>query len=671
MTRAADFLGPDGALAEALPGFEHRPGQVEMAGRVEATLNEGGSLMVEAGTGIGKSFAYLIPALLCGERVVVSTATRNLQDQLFEKDLPELQRILGSRVRAARLKGRENYLCRLEWEKFQEAPDLPLNRDRKNDIRRIAKWAERTKTGDRDEIRGIRGPLEFWRGISTISENCIGRRCPHYDGCHLMTLRQQARESQILIVNHHLLIADLKVRQKDFGEVLPEYEHLIVDEAHRLEDAATHGFSSTLSSAAVDRLGTDLTRFLKRAAPQQAAPRSLKQLRRVYRDLFEIFAPAPEDWQRHLDPAVVTDAADAFQKAALTQIEALAAHVSDVREALKKDPPADDGDAETGAERFLKRIEDLGAELRALLAVRPDYVHWSAFPRRTEGPARRRSEPAKRAEPDRPTFFVTAAPVHPGEELREDLFRPLKACVLTSATLATDGGFDYAAGALGVTTDAGAIVESPFSYDDQMRLYLASDLPTPNLREFCGAAARRILELVAASRGRALVLFTSWGNLNEVGRMLDDACPFPVLRQQRGGGNAALVETFRKTPNAVLLGVRSLWEGVDIPGEALTLLVIDKLPFPVPSDPLHKAREKRTDEATGSGFANYSVPQTALALKQGLGRLIRTQRDVGLAAVLDSRLAKKRYGSRLLDSLPSYPRITRLDEATAFLRSLP
>ena len=668
MSRAADFLGPHGALSESLPGFEHRAGQVEMAARVEEALNGDGALMVEAGTGIGKSFAYLIPALLCGERVVISTATRNLQDQLFEKDLPQLQGILGSRVPAARMKGRENYLCRLEWQKFQAGPDLPVDRRRSADLRKIANWAEKTKTGDRDEIRGLRGPLDFWRGISTISENCIGRRCSHYEQCHLTTLRRQAHGSQILIVNHHLLIADLIVRQTDFGEVLPEYDHLIVDEAHRLEDAATHGFSSTLSSAAAERLTSDLTRFLRRASPDQASPPAMRKLKRSYGELFETLAPDQEDRPRLFDPSSLPDTAKEHEEAASLQLEALERHLQKVRDALRESPLPDGTDGEAGAERFLKRINELRVDLGSLLAPRPDYVHWSVFRRETGSQEMGKPKNPRRASP---ACFASAAPVHPGGELRQGLFGSLKSCVLTSATLALDGGFDYAADALGVTETAGTIVPSPFCFEDQARLYVPRDLVDPRQPGFPEAVAERVLDLIAASRGRALILFTSWANLDRVGRTLEYACPFPVMRQQRGGGHAALVDTFRKTPNAVLLGVRAFWEGVDIPGEALTLLVIDKLPFPVPSDPLHRARAERAEEATGDGFTNYSVPQAALTLKQGLGRLIRTQQDVGLAAVLDSRLVNKSYGRRLLRSLPPFPLITGLDEATAFLESLP
>jgi ATP-dependent DNA helicase DinG len=668
MSRAADFLGPDGVLSESLPGFEHRAGQVEMAARVEETLTGDGALMIEAGTGIGKSFAYLIPALLCGERVVISTATKNLQDQLFEKDLPQLQRILGSRVPVARMKGRENYLCRLEWQKFQTERDLKLDHRRSADLRRIAAWAEKTRTGDRDEIRGLKGPTEYWRGISTVSENCIGRRCPHHEECHLTTLRKRAHASQVLIVNHHLLIADLIVRQTDFGEVLPEYDHLIVDEAHRLEDAATHGFSSTLSGAAADRLATDLTRFGKRSAPDLGSLPEIPRLKRAYRRLFDVLAPERDDRPQLFHPESLPVETKEYEEAVSVQLQAIEGHLLKVREALRESPPPDGSDGETGAERLLKRVTEFRVELRSLLTPRPDYVHWSVFRRE---PARGENGKGSAAARGARTCFASAAPVYPGGELRQGLFASLKSCVLTSATLALDGGFDYAAEALGVTQTAGSVVASPFRFEEQARLYVPRDLVDPRDPRFQEAVAERILHLVGASRGRALVLFTSWANLERVGRVLGDACPFPVLRQQRGGGHAALLDSFRKTPNAVLLGVRSFWEGVDVPGNALTLLVIDKLPFPVPSEPLHRARADRAEEATGDGFSNYSVPQAALTLKQGLGRLIRTQHDVGLAAVLDTRLVRMGYGRRLLRSLPPFPVITELDEATAFLKSLP
>lgn len=662
---SAEFLGEGGALARALDGFEHRRGQVEMAERVEATLGGGGALMVEAGTGIGKSFAYLIPALLCGKRVVVSTATRNLQDQLFEKDLPQLQRILGSRVPTARMKGRENYLCRRRWAEFRASPDLGM-RSRKQDLARIARWAEKTATGDRDEIGGLTGGLDYWRGISAVSENCTGQQCADYDDCHLMTLRQQARKSRIVVVNHHLLVADLMVRQRfDFGVVLPEYDLLIVDEAHRLEGAATQSLSTTVSSSAAERLATDLGRFCRRV--EAKAPPAASRLKRPFGSLFEALAPFSEGLREHriLEPEKLSDSVRRDAGAAEEELRALDEEYSAVLDRLRERASADGRSAEElphGAENLRRRIAELLIDLHSVLDPCENTVFWSAW--RQDG---ERGGERKR------TVLLNASPIHTGERLGGELFEPLDACVLTSATLSVAGGFDFAADALGVRPDGDARYPSPFDFAEQSRLFVPEGAAFDPKRNpgWPEAVSAMILDLVRASRGRALLLFTSWTNLNAVGERLDAASPYPVLRQEARGGHAALLDRFRNTPGAVLLGVQSFWEGVDVPGEALTLLVIDKLPFPPPADPLHRARASRAEEVSGSGFAGYHLPMTALALKQGLGRLIRSRRDVGLAAVLDSRLAMSRYGAAIVESLPPYHLVHDPAEAVRFLESLP
>lgn len=680
--RAADFLTPGGALARALGGFEHRAGQVEMAERVEAVLRDGGSLMVEAGTGIGKSFAYLVPALLCGERVVISTATRNLQDQLFEKDLPQLQEAIGSRVPATRIKGRENYLCRRRWEEFRAAPDLGMRTPRAADLRRLGKWAAKTESGDRDELRGISGPLDYWRGISTVAENCTGRRCALYDDCHLTTLRQRARKSRILIVNHHLLVADLVVRQNDYGEVLPDYEHLIVDEAHRLEGAATQSFSTTVSSQAAEHLSTDLGRFCRRL---EAKAPSTARLKRRFRALFE--GLEPEDSRsgeaRIFDPGALPAAVRGQAEGAAEELESLDLEFHRVLDRIEERAAArggEEGDAPTGqgAEQLRQRIAELRTDLRAVLEPRENTVFWSVWRKdaeRGEGPRGDRERGAGESGGGKKrTLLVTASPIHAGESLGGGLFGPLKACVLTSATLAVEGGFDYAADALGFRPGSESVLPSPFDYPGQTRLFVPDDPALearPGNPGWIDRASDLILRLIRASRGRALLLFTSWRNLEAAALRLDAASPYPVLRQERRGANAALLDRFRHTPGAVLLGVRSFWEGVDVPGAALTLLVVDKLPFPALGDPLHRARRERAEEVAGSGFGGYDLPVTALALKQGLGRLIRTRTDLGLAAVLDSRLARKQYGRTILESLPDYPVTTDAAEAERFLEAAP
>lgn len=676
MSGAADLLGPGGPLARGLPGFEVREGQVAMAARVEEVLEEGGSLFVEAGTGIGKSFAYLIPALLSSERIVISTATRALQDQLFERDLPALRRLLDRRVRAVRVKGRENYLCRLEWSRFGDGALPFANPVRSADLRRVAAWAETTKTGDRDEIRGLQGPLDFWRGVSTVAENCIGRVCPEYDECHLTTLRRAIRGSRILIVNHHLLVADRLVRQNGYGEILGDYDRLIVDEAHRLEAAATQSLSSTLTSGGADRLVTDLKRFLKASAPEAAPPPAVSRLPRHWKALFAGLPQGEPGEAQAFDPEALPEAALEAKEAVASDLAGLEAACEELAEKARGAAAAngDPRDPKADAERLVVKVQDLSRDLAEVCEPRPESVHWTRVAAREDAGAALRGRRRARAGASgagSPAVYATVAPVHPGGALPELLFDAVESCVLTSATLAVDGGFQHTVRELGVSGAAEAAILSPFAYEEQAGLFVPPDMPAPSAPGFADAVAERVLPLLEASRGRALLLFTSWGNLERVFRRLEHRCRFPLLRQQRGAGNQRQLDDFRRRPNAVLLGVRAFWEGVDLPGAGLTLLVIDKLPFPVPTDPLQRARQDRSDEETGNGFANYSVPLTALALKQGVGRLIRSRSDRGLVAVFDSRLVTRGYGRRILDSLPPFRRIADTVEAVRFLEQLP
>ncbi len=646
MDRASDFLRPGGALSERTPGFEHREGQTGMADLVEDILETGGALMVEAGTGIGKSYAYLLPVLLreSKERVVISTATKNLQDQLFEKDLPALQRALGSRVPAARIKGRGNYLCKRAWQEFEPSP--ALLEDRKRDVEAFARWAARTKTGDRDELggKGLAAQDVFGR-LAASSENCIGRDCDLYDDCHLTRVREEAEAARIVIVNHHLLIADRVVRdrQNDYGSVLPDYGVVIVDEAHRLETAATSSLSVELTSATAERLATEVRSFLRQA--KAPVPGELKAFQDAWRSFFDRLKPKDGE-PRILDPRRL-------------EPKTCLGFLGDVQKAVRKQEQAEESAVAEAAERVSMRIGDVAAALEAICETRENRVVWSAFWR-------------DRNDDRKPVLGLRSAPVHPGGELRGLLFSDLRAAVLTSATLAVEGDFSFAAGQLGVDQPTTKVFGSPFDYRNHARLYVARDMPDPRQSGFAEAAAETISRLVAASRGRALVLCTSWRNLEAVGDRLEARCSWPLLRQRPGEGHGGLLKQFRRTPGAVLLGVRAFWEGVDLPGAALSLLVIDRLPFTPPSDPLHRARAERAERETGrSGFFSHSVPEAALTLKQGLGRLIRSGTDQGLAAVLDPRLVTMRYGEALRKSLPDFTLTTDREKAVAFLESLP
>ena len=369
---SASFLGRGGPLAAALPGFEQRDGQIEMADGVEATLRSGGGFIVEAGTGIGKSFAYLIPALLAGRRVVISTATRNLQDQLFERDLPALQKTLGSEVPVERVKGRENYICKLRWAQFRESGEIGVSRARAADLKRVGAWEQKTATGDRDELRGIRGSLEFWRGISTVAENCIGSRCEFHGECHLMTLRKRAEEARILIVNHHRLVADLRVRENDFGWVLPDYDALIVDEAHRLEDVATQAYAASVSSAAAERLTADVARFL--ASHQLSPPGAAAGVKRLSKALFARLAPPPGDEApRTLGALDFASEATRDRDALIERLGAFEDEFNALVEGLARDSDASSGGGAPRSEPLSKRIRELRDDLEAI-APRPGVV---------------------------------------------------------------------------------------------------------------------------------------------------------------------------------------------------------------------------------------------------------------------------------------------------------
>ncbi len=633
--RASDFFRPGGALSQT-PGYECRAGQARMADEVQDALENGGNLMVEAGTGIGKSWAYLLPALLGSGRVVVSTATKALQDQLFDKDLPFVQRILGIDVPVARLKGRRNYLCRRLWADYEAPPTLRA--ERRRDLKRFGKWASATETGDRDEIAAEIGEFDFFGALAAAPENCSGKECKLFEDCFLTKARARAEDARILVVNHALLVADLAVG----GFVLPDYDTVVVDEAHRLEGAATSSFRLEITSSAAETLARSVKSFLNEAGKRP--PAHLDRFVQSYRRLFDAIEPDDGDGKRVLE-------AKRLDSAVVRSRDACLAHLDDVNRIVAED------DRE-GLAGVAHEIGELSDALGNILAPRENRVVWCAFHRQQPGKERKR------------VSSLHSAPVHPGAELKEWLFSEMRAAVLTSATLAVDGEFGYAADQLGVESPATAIHPSPFDYGTNARLYVAPKMPNPNEANFGDAAARTVARLVAASRGRALVLFTSWKSLNQVAAILPRLVSQTVIRQRWGSGAAGLLDQFRTTPNAVLLGTRSFWEGVDVRGDALSLLVIDRLPFSVPDDPLQKARVDRVEAESGNGFMNYSVPEAALSLKQGLGRLIRSGTDRGLAAVLDSRLVTARYGKRIVGSLPDYPLITDEAEAVAFLKTL-
>jgi ATP-dependent DNA helicase DinG len=642
---AVDAFAADGPLARTLDGYEPREGQVEMAEAVASVLKQRGVLLAEAGTGTGKTLAYLVPAILSRQRVLVSTGTKNLQEQIFFKDLPVLEQALGVRFTATCMKGRGNYLCLHRFDAFRDSPAI-RSYDETASLRIIERWVEDTETGDRAEIDDLPEDLPFWNDIAATTENCIGAECPRYNDCFVVRMRQRAAESDVVIVNHHLLCADAAVRKSTFGEVIPRCANAIVDEAHQLEDVATQYFGLAVSNYRIEDLVRDAERALgaklvadgeRRASLGHDAQRLREEARRLFGTLqslrFERANSVAAESRIRVTAAVLARASE-DGAATIAALEALEADI-----ALAKDVPED-------VVALGRRAAEIKDDLRFLLSARdPAYV----FFLETRGRG----------------TFLRASPIDVSATIRELLLDRMDATVLTSATLTVDGSFDYVKGRLGITKATELKLESEFDYRRQSILYLPRRLPDPRQPAFAAAAAREIVSILKLTAGRAFVLFTSYANLKEVHRLAASELEYPILVQGTAP-RSALLRDFRATPHAVLLATSSFWQGVDVVGDALSCVIIDKLPFASPGDPITSARVEAITARGGSAFGEYQVPLAILALKQGLGRLLRHRQDRGVLAVLDPRLKTMAYGRRFLASLPPSPVTQEIEDIARF-----
>jgi ATP-dependent DNA helicase DinG len=628
----APFFGDNGLLARALPGYEERPSQGQLSDAVGRTLRDGGLLLAEAGTGTGKTLAYLLPAVDLGRRVVVSTGTKNLQEQLINKDIPLLSRALGRDLRVAVMKGRGNYLCLLRYRSFGQAgsfrrlDEIPL-------FRALEAWAPGTETGDRAEIADLPDSVDFWREISAASENCIGQSCPDFDACWVTQMRQRALEADLVVVNHHLLCADLAVKDGSYGQVIPPYDAVILDEAHLLEDVATQYFGVQVSSHRIEDLGRDVERELKSAQMDAREVRAeVEAVRHRSERFFKLLAHAPGG--RRLASGWMTSGILEESKALLLRLVGLKTAILAV---------PDRPEALTG---LASRAQALRDDVAFVLEAEDDR-HVYFVETRGRG------------------VFLKATPIDVSERLQELLFSEVRAAVLTSATLAVDGGFDYLKARLGIDATEELLLASPFDFTEQAILYVPRRMPEPQSPSFVLRAAEEVVRLLKTSRGRAFVLFTSYSNMNAVAEQIAGQVDYPLLIQGEAPKHQ-LLETFRTTPGAVLLATSSFWQGVDVVGDQLSCVIIDKLPFASPGDPVVSARIDRLHSQGGNPFAEYQVPVAVLTLKQGLGRLIRSAQDRGILAVLDSRLVEKSYGRRFLASLPPARLVHDLDEVGKF-----
>ena len=660
----AHVFSEAGALARAVDGFEPRVGQRAMAGAVSRVLEDGGTLLAEAGTGTGKTLAYLIPAILSRQRVLVSTGTKNLQEQIFFKDLPALRAALGIPFTSTLMKGRSNYLCRHRYELYRDGVEgntshagrLIDTSDRVL-LPVIDAWVATTETGDRAELRDLPEDVPIWKEIAADAETCLGTKCPRYGDCFVTLMRQRAAEADVVIVNHHLLCADAAVRRSEYGEVIPSCPTLVVDEAHQLEDVATQYFGVTFSSFRVDDLVRDAARESAVAGADQTADlaRAIARVADRARTFFNGLSMSRasehgESRARYNAESLVEHFEDGMMLAgALEGLEATAALAQKPTGGDgNRDAPAAAADGREALAAIQRRAGELRTDLRFLMrAGDEDFVYFVE----TRGRG----------------VFLRALPVDVSRIVVDALFGRMRTTILTSATLAVDGSFEYIKARLGIRDASELRVSSEFDYTRQALLYLPRRMPPPRAPTFGESAAREVIELLKRSRGRAFVLFTSYATLRTVQQFVEMTLPFPILVQGTAP-RSTLIEQFRSTPHAVLLATSSFWQGVDVAGDALSCVIVDKLPFASPTDPVTAARIEAINARGGDAFSEYQVPLAILALQQGLGRLIRHRTDRGVLAVLDPRLRTMGYGRRFLSSLPPAPLTHDLEAVARFFR---
>jgi ATP-dependent DNA helicase DinG len=620
-----DFFGPGGLLEQRLGDYEFRPSQIRMAQAVHGALEEQNHLIVEAGTGTGKTLAYLVPALIHGRRIVVSTGTKTLQDQIFYKDVPLLEKVMARPIRAAYLKGRNNYLCRLKLEDHlaeglftpQEMPAF----------KQIVSWAQETETGDRAELGNIGEDSELWSQIDARRDKCLGSKCKDFDRCFLTLMRQRAMESDIVVVNHHLFFADLAIRRQDIPAVLPDYSAVIFDEAHELEDIATDYFGFHVSNYRIHEFVHDVRRLFELS--DLLPGREIDRVGRASDQFFNSFA-------------LLREGKHPIRR--LEGIDGLIGSLQEARSGLKKQRDRS-GDWESLSRRATEIIDELDVFRTGQLE---NYVSW--IERRGRG------------------IFLEACPIDVSSMLRERLFSRVPTCILASATLTVADSFEYIRHRLGMHEGRELALATEFNVQTQALLYVPKRMPDYRQPTYLRRAVEEIRAILRASQGRAFVLFTSYQQMEAAFEMISEDVPYPCMLQGKGASKSRMLEQFRMTPHAVLFATSSFWQGVDVKGEALSAVIIDKLPFQVPSDPLVAARSAQIENEGGSAFSQYQVPNAILRLKQGLGRLIRSKSDRGILAVLDNRLTTRSYGRLFLASLPEYKITDSVDDLVEFMK---
>jgi len=636
-TNMREVFGPGGLLERCmLGGYEHRTGQLEMAEAVHDAFAKHHHAIVEAGTGTGKTLAYLLPAICSGRRVVISTATKSLQEQLYQKDVPFLQKHFAPELKVAVMKGRSNFLC---LTKVQAMADQPMLRgmEEVDAFRQIRDWAKLTETGDSAELSFLPDDSELWTRIDARRDTCTGQKCPEFNRCFVTQMHQRAKEADLIIVNHHLFFADLALKQDDFGSILPEYSAVVFDEAHEIEDVASDYFGQQLSNFRFEELARDADHTMRLThLGTPALLRRTQRIREKSRAFFEAFPPRDGrfPFARNEREAFLEQHREAYD-ALLNALKGLETEFA----ALPQKPEE------------LLRIARRSFEIRQQLCFlfesnEKNYVYW--FERRNKG------------------VFLAATPIDVSQILRERLFEAFDTVILTSATLTVGKRFEFIRQRLGLDHSKENALPPEFDYQQQALLYLPQKMPDVRDAGFAAKAADEIVQLLEHSQGRAFCLFTSYSQMNDLFERVGNRLNFPLLLQGTAP-RSALLERFKNTPNAVLFATSSFWQGVDVPGEQLSCVIVDRLPFAVPSDPIVAARVRALQEDGRNPFSEFQVPQAVLALKQGFGRLIRAKTDRGVLALLDTRISRMPYGKIFLESLPPYRMTQDLTEVARFL----
>jgi ATP-dependent DNA helicase DinG len=629
------FFSANGALATAIAGYQPRVAQLDMANAVSYAIEQQQHLIAEAGTGTGKTFAYLVPVILSGKRVIISTGTKNLQDQLFNKDLPLLRRAIAKPFTASLLKGRSNYLCIYRLENSLTS-HIGFSKEEAKTLAKINVWAKRTTTGDIADMPSVAETDPAWYHATSTQDNCLGQDCEDYADCFLVQARKRAKEADIVVVNHHVLCADWSLRDGGFGELLPSADVVIIDEAHQLAETASNFLGNSISAKALHDLAEEtLTEYFKEASDVAELRSAAESLQREVKD-FRLALGVEQGrgaWQQITSNPKTLTALTALQNQLqqLAQQLSLAAVKSKVLEALSK------------------RADDLTQQFDLMLDA-PDakWIRWYETHKRS--------------------FSLNRTPLNIANEFQRFMQQQPAVWIFTSATLSVANRFDHFANNLGLVNATSASWDSPFDYAQQALFYHPKNLPLPNASDFIPRIVEFALPVLQASRGRAFFLFTSHRALQQAAELLVQHLDYPLLVQGTMSKNR-LLEQFQTAGNAVLLGTASFWEGVDVRGEALSCVIIDKLPFAAPTDPVLKARLDALTEQGKNAFMDYQVPAAVLALRQGIGRLLRDVTDRGVLMICDPRLLKKQYGQIFLDSVPPMRRTRELADVQAFFQT--